>query len=404
MKIDVFFDAFPHVAKPNMETQLLEWQRQGHHLRVFSLGGIGEASSAFPVTFIRTLRHRPGRLTLGILWRCATQPVRSWRTLRSARNLKGAMKLLARDAQLPSDPSDVNFIHNLAAGIQFCYLKRTQPAVTLAIYYHAGELPGVPQIPAKDAADALQCADIVFSNTQASIDEVVARGAARARTACAPTSFPLERFQQPEGRSRLPGDRWRFVCVGRLSPEKGFDIALRAFATLRRHTSAFDVTIIGGGPELQNLKELTKRLQLLDTVRFLGHVESPQLIPLLAEFDAMILSSVPIPGSNWRETQATVMQEAMLMGTVVVASDIGGVRESLPSVLHPYIYRPGSAEELRERLLSLMALDCEALRALSEVARKFVMEHYDIRRVNEKLLTRLVSLSPKVQDSSDWIP
>ncbi len=392
MKIDVFFDAFPHIAKPNMETQLLEWQRQGHQLRVFSLGGIGGASSAFPVKFIRTLRHRPIRLTFGILWCCATRPARSWRTLRRARNPIGAMKLLALDTQLPSDPPDVHFIHNLTAGVQLCYLKTTWPAVTLAIYYHGGELPGVPQIPAKGAADALQCADIVFSNTQASIDEVVARGAARERTACAPTSFPLEQFRQPEGRRHLPGNQWRFVCLGRLSPEKGFDIALNAFAELRRHTSAFDVTIIGDGPTLQSLKALSDRLQLQDTVRFLGHIDSSRLIPLLAEFDAMILSSIPIQGSNWRETQATVMQEAMLMGTIVVASDIGGVRESLPPVLRPYLYRPGSAEELLERLLSLTALDREALRALSEVARGFVMEHYDIRKVNEKLLARVASI------------
>lgn len=395
MKIDVFFDAFPHVAKPNMETQLLEWQRQGHELRVFSLGSIGDASSAFPVTIIKTLRQCPIRLAWAILWRCATRPARCWRTVRSAGGPKEAIQHLALDAQLPSDPPEAYFIHNLAAGIRFAYLKKAQPSVTLAIYYHGGELPGVPQIPPEDAAGALQLADIVFSNTQASIDDVVARGALRERTACAPTAFPLERFQQPEGRSHLPANRWRFVCVGRLSPEKGFDIALRGFAALRRHTTAFDVTIIGGGPELQSLKDLTSRLQLQDVVRFLGQLESSRLISLLAEFDAMVLSSVPIPNSNCRETQAAVMQEAMLMGTIVVASDIGGVRESLPQALHPYLYRPGSDTELCERIMSLMRFDGETLRSLSGLARDFVREHYDIRKVNKKMLAQVAFISSR---------
>ena len=389
MRIDVFFDAFPHPAKPNLETQLIEWQRQGHSLRLYSLGRVHPAASTFPVTFIRTLRKAPVRLSCRVLWRALTRPARTRRITRSERSIVRKLKLLVTDAQIAPDAPEVCFIHNLAAAICFSYLKHAQPAVTLAIYYHGGELPGVPQISPEDARAALQRADIVFSNTQASINEAVTRGADPQRTCRAPTAFPPERFPFAENRAYLPEDCWRFVCVGRMAPEKGFDLALHAFATLRRTVPNFTVTLIGDGPELPRLKALAEQLQVRDVVHFAGHLDSAELIPRLGQFDVFVLSSRPIPGSNWVETQAAVMQEAMLMGTIVVASDIGGVRESLPPALHPYLYPPTSPDELLTRLLQITSCDAPTLRALGNAARRFTLENFDITRVNTALLTRL---------------
>jgi glycosyltransferase involved in cell wall biosynthesis len=391
MRIDVFFDAFPHPAKPNMEAQLLEWQRQGQRLRIFSFGRIGNATSAFPVTFLESIRSHPVRMIGKMVSRALHEPSRTWRIIRTAPGVRAALKRLERDAQLPADPPEVHFMHNLAAAVPLSYLKAACPNTTHAIYYHGGELPGVPQIPAPQAATALGCADIVFSNTRASIEEVVARGAQRERTACAPTAFRIDRFQLPTDRRYLPEGRWRFVCVGRMSPEKGFDSALKAFAALRQRNVPLALTLIGDGGMRCRLEALADRLQLGDSVHFLGHLDIEALIPRLADFDALVLSSVPVAGSNWRETQGTVMQEAMLMGTVVVASDLGGVRESVPAGLHAYLYPPGSVDGLVDRLAALMRLDEAALRDLSHAARSFVVENYDIRIVNQRLLDRLAA-------------
>lgn len=407
MRIDVFFDAFPHRAKPNMEAQLVEWQRQGQRLRIFSLGRIGNATSAFPVTFLDSIRSNPVRMIWKMLSRALHQPSRTWRIIRTAPGVRTALQRLARDAQLPVDPPDVHYIHNLAAAVPFSYLKAAAPNTTHAIYYHGGELPGVPQISAQQAATALGCADIVFSNTRASIDEVVSRGAPRERTACVPTAICIDRFRLPTDRRYLPEGQWRFVCIGRMSPEKGFESALQAFAELHRRNVSFELTLIGDGPIRPLLEALAAHLQLDDSVQFLRHLDFTTLIPRLAEFDALVLSSVAVAGSNWRETQGTVMQEAMLMGAVVVASDLGGVRESVPAELHDYLYPPGSVDDLVDRLESLMHLDEPALRRLSHAARRFVVDNYDIRSVNQHLLERLAAcrgIDPTTASTDDPSP
>ncbi len=394
MRIDVFFDVYPHPAKPYFESQLTEWQHQGHQLRLFSQSSIAGASSTFAITFLRTLRQRPIRLLLLILWRCLTNPTRCRRVFRSTDGLMQRIKVLATDAQLPRQPPDVHFVHNLATAVSFSYLKCACPRTKLAVYYHGGEIPGVRQIPWEESSRALQRADVVFSNTQASIAEAVSRGARADLTACIPVGFALERFKLPDSRDYIPNGCWRFVCLGRMAPEKGFDVALNAFAALRRKTIGFQATFIGAGPELENLKELTNRLQLQDVVRFLGHIDFEKLTPTLAGFDALVLPSRPVQGSTWFETQATVMQEAMLMGAIVVASDIGGVRESLPAALHPYLFTPGSEAELADRLASVMQLAREEVRGAGLAARRFVEKNYDIRTINRKLLEMVFPTEP----------
>lgn len=396
MKIDVFFDVYPHPAKPYFDAQLPEWQRQGHELRLFSFGQIPGATTSLPINFIHTLRDRPARLLAKTLWRALTHPVRTWRIARCGRQPLEIMKLLATDAQLPSEPADLHFVHNLATAVRFSYLKCAAPHTRLAIYYHGGEIPGVRQIPITESAEALGRADVVFSNTQASVAEAISRGAATERTVAIPVGFPLERFVMPTNRSYLPKTRWRFVCLGRMAPEKGFDVVLRALAALKLDRTDFHLTLIGGGPAIPNLKALTTELDLGDYVTFSGYIESYQeMVNQLATFDALIFASLPVPGSNFHDTQACVMQEAMLMGASVIASRIGGIPESLPPILRSFLYTPGSHDELCARLSALMKWDAATLRANAEIARKFVVDNYDIRNVNERLLAYAAGTAPQ---------
>ena len=205
VRIDVFFGVYPHPAKPYLEAQLIEWRRQGHALRLFSLGKIPDARSEFDITFIDTLRQRPVQLSCKVISRILTRPARRWR---SERRIVPKVKRLATDTQLPSDTPDVLSMHNLATAVRFSHLKHAAPRTALAIYYRGGEIPGVRQIPFEASSQALRRADINFSDTEASVRNVVSRGAPADRTARIPVGVPLERFMPP-------------------------DVALRAFVALR---------------------------------------------------------------------------------------------------------------------------------------------------------------------------
>lgn len=71
----------------------------------------------------------------------------------------------------------------------------------------------------------------------------------------------------------------RLVCIGRLSPEKGVDHLLRAFAHLRNlDVSPFpQLAILGDGPTRAQLEAQCAALGLSDVVTFRGYLSRTQL-------------------------------------------------------------------------------------------------------------------------------
>lgn len=128
------------------------------------------------------------------------------------------------------------------------------------------------------------------------------------QTAPAAPSDPLD----------IPG-RPLALAVGRLVPQKGFDILLEAWQGVPAH-----LWIAGEGPERGRLEQRIAAGNLGDRVRLLGHRED---IPaLLDACDFFVLSSR-------HEAYGYVLAEALLAKRPVVAVHAGGLDEILPRTL-----------------------------------------------------------------------
>jgi glycosyltransferase involved in cell wall biosynthesis len=101
------------------------------------------------------------------------------------------------------------------------------------------------------------------------------------------------------------------LAAGRLHPDKGFDVLLRAFATVRAHRAA-RLIILGEGAERPALESLVRRLELEPDVDLPGFVANP--------FAYMARSAVFVLSSS-REGLPGVLIQAMATGCPVVATD-----------------------------------------------------------------------------------
>jgi glycosyltransferase involved in cell wall biosynthesis len=120
----------------------------------------------------------------------------------------------------------------------------------------------------------------------------------------------------PGARPEPPSASRRVVFVGRLSPEKGLDVALRAWG--RAKMAGFELVIAGDGPARPQLEALA-----VPGVRFLGRVPRP-------EVDTLLLSSrVVLFPSIWFESQPLGVLEAFASGAPVLAAAIGGLGETV---------------------------------------------------------------------------
>lgn len=92
----------------------------------------------------------------------------------------------------------------------------------------------------------------------------------RVRALNNPIQFPPEQEQ-----FKIKTPKLHLLAMGRLAPEKGFDLLLPAVSSLRHHHPRLQLTIAGEGPERSRLQQLIVKLDLQNTVQFIGYCERP---------------------------------------------------------------------------------------------------------------------------------
>ncbi|MEI7759722.1 MAG: glycosyltransferase family 4 protein [Thermoleophilia bacterium] len=114
----------------------------------------------------------------------------------------------------------------------------------------------------------------------------------------------------------------QLVAVGRLTPSKRYDHAIRALAILRDTYASATLTIAGEGRDRERLERLAAELGLVDAVRLPGSVSHEQKTELLTAADVLV-------GCSVREGWGLTVTEAARRGTPSVAYDIPGFRDSI---------------------------------------------------------------------------
>ena len=149
--------------------------------------------------------------------------------------------------------------------------------------------------------------------------------------------------------SLFTGSGPHFVAVGRLSPEKGFDLLLQALAQVRQRIPTADLVLVGAGPEEVSLKAQCRALGLESAVHFTGRIDHPAAY--FPGASAFVLSSR-------HEGMPNALLEAAAAGLPIVALPAsGGVAGLLAGQPGVWLASEISAAALAESLLaSLPAL------------------------------------------------
>lgn len=107
------------------------------------------------------------------------------------------------------------------------------------------------------------------------------------------------------------------LYAGRLAPNKGVEILLRSLHILFEQNMAFELSIVGDGPERNRLLKLTQELGLTERVHFAGAVPYDQIMSWYEKSHILVLPSFHSEG--WPK----VLAEAMCHGVVCVGTDHG---------------------------------------------------------------------------------
>ncbi|MEW9534626.1 glycosyltransferase [Microbispora sp. NPDC049125] len=192
--------------------------------------------------------------------------------------------------------------------------------------------------------------DAVIATCTDEVDELIRMRVPRRATRVVPCGVDVETFNPHVEPLERP-ERPRLLTVGRLVPRKGVDTTIRALQYLKDA----ELVIAGGpssnelhrDPEVTRLRWLAAQAGVSDRVTFLGRVSREALPALMRSSTAVV--SVP-----WYEPFGMVALEAMACGVPVVASAVGGQKETVVNGVTGILVPPRQPAVLARALRRLL--------------------------------------------------
>lgn len=220
-------------------------------------------------------------------------------------------------------------------------------------------------------------ADRVVAVARSARDIVVGEGVPDARVVIIPNAVdrrdidtPLDRAAARE-RLGLPADRFVACVVGRLSHEKGQDVALEALARARAQGARVLLAFAGDGPDREKLDAMTERLGLREDVRFLGHQKAVGVVYRASDMMVMPSRSEAMPNA---------LLESMTLGVPAVATRVGGVPEVAEDGVSAWIVPPEDPAALAAAMRACAEDEGERSRRVAAAARAAKENHDPVAR------------------------
>lgn len=168
-----------------------------------------------------------------------------------------------------------------------------------------------------------------------------------------------------------------FGMIGKLHPNKGHEIVIKAVSNLKEKGCNVVVEIAGTGDARYKAKldTMASNLGIENQIRYLGFQENP--INLFKEWRALIIAS-------YKEAFPYVALEAMGQKTLCIASETGGIPELIENNRTGLLFTPGDFKMLEKQMEKALK-DDSAYNKMIVNAYKNLTDNYKLNKSIEKI-------------------
>lgn len=231
------------------------------------------------------------------------------------------------------------------------------------------------RLTALSESHVLRRADAVTTICEGLKREMVNRGISEEKITVIPNGVDVDRysFNKPcdAKLARSLGLEGKLILgfIGSFYAYEGLDLLLEAFPHITASLPDARLLIVGGGLEEKNLKRQAQELGVEDRVVFTGRVPHDQVEQYYSLID---LACFPRHSLRLTETVTPLKPlEAMAMGRICVASDVGGHKELIQEGKTGFLFRTGDVQSLVD-VVNRMVSNRDGWNRIREAGRKFV--------------------------------
>jgi glycosyltransferase involved in cell wall biosynthesis len=174
------------------------------------------------------------------------------------------------------------------------------------------------------------------------------------------------------------------LCLGRMSPEKGQEFLLQAFALTAREHARAQLWLVGQGPRRGHLARLVQAMPCRERIR---------LLPATSDVPALLRQASILALPSRHEGLPNVVLEAMATGLPVVASNLSGVAELVEPERTGLLAPPGDVTAWAAALARLLG-DPALGRSWGRSGRQRVLERFSLEamvQAHQTLFDRLLA-------------
>jgi len=393
MKIAFIVGRFPTLSKTFILDQITGLIEHGHEVDIFA-GSRGKDPKVHPdvrkynLLFKTYYRYNlPKAIELFIDY-SSKNPLTIANSLNIFRYGKNALSLRLFFATLPflkKDSYDIIHCHfgtKGTLGVLLRDLGAIQGKVITS--FHGYDVNTYPIKYGKDVYKLLfQKVDLCTVNTDFTGDKVKALGCAPDKIVKLPMGLDIKKFSFV-GRKPDSINRIKVLTVGRLVEKKGLVYSIKAVAKVLKTYPNLQYQIVGDGVLKRQLRALIIRLGIEDKVKLLGWMNQDEVRELYEKAHIFVLPSVTARNGD-QEGQGLVLQEAEAMGLPVISTLHNGIPEGVLDGQSGFLVRERDVGALASKLQYLIEHP-EIWLEMGLAGRKFVEKHYDIEKLNDRLV------------------
>jgi glycosyltransferase involved in cell wall biosynthesis len=289
------------------------------------------------------------------------------------------------------DPVDVAHAHFWMSGMATTSAARMtgRPMPVLQTFHalgvvkrrHQGDADTSPPYRVDVERQLLRDVDHVIATCSDEVNELRAMGMPPGRSSVIPCGVDTDRFRPGAPGSAPPrACRRRIASIGRMVPRKGVATVIAALGRL----PDTELLVVGGppgdrvadDPEARRLLGIAQEHEVADRVRFVGAVPSQDVPAILTSADVVVTAAE-------YEPFGIVPVEAMACGVPVVATDVGGHRDTVVPGRTGELVAPGDPNALARALRGLLGAP-RRRQAYGAAGRERAVDLYDWSTVVER--------------------
>jgi len=178
---------------------------------------------------------------------------------------------------------------------------------------------------------------------------------------------------------KLKKDKKIILMPGRLTSWKGHEVFIEAINLVNKELGyeAFYAIILGSDQGRDIYSKKSKRLaeqhRLTNQLKFIDHCKDMALAYKISDF---VVSASIEP-----EAFGRVSVEAQSMKKTIIASNIGGSKETIIDNVTGFLFESGKSESLSKKIIEVLQLDESTLKSMGNEGRKNIIKKFNVEKM-----------------------